>query len=123
MTSWILVALGGGLGSLARFACSSFILSRERKYLPGGVDFPYATIAINVTGSFLMGLLFAAGWEGNLYALFAEGFLGAFTTFSTYLYEGLSLLHSRKLGMGIVYLTSSALLGVACFFCGVALVL
>jgi CrcB protein len=85
------IAGGGALGALGRFWISTGV------YHLLGRDFPWGTLAVNVVGSFLMGLLFvlfierlAAGEEVRAAVL--VGFLGAFTTFSTFSVETLTLI-------------------------------
>ena len=86
----IAIFLGGGVGALARFFVSTFINERV------GRNFPYGTLTVNVVGSFLMGLL--AMWLVERLGLnplwrlaIFVGFLGAFTTFSTFSMETLNL--------------------------------
>jgi CrcB protein len=90
------IAGGGALGAVLRFLMSSNI------YRIFGRDFPYGTLAVNVLGSFAMGIIFilivergalSAEWRGVIII----GFLGAFTTFSTFSIETLSLLESGEL--------------------------
>ena len=78
---WFAVAIGGALGSLARYALSTYIFDVSSH------KFPYATLAINVLGSFAMGILFVlivekAAMPSEMRSLLMIGFLGAFTTFS-----------------------------------------
>jgi len=91
MLQVIVIAVGGALGSLARYGMSNGV------YALLGRGFPWGTLAVNVLGSFLMGLLFvlflerltlAPEWR----AAVLIGFLGAFTTFSTFSIETLNLL-------------------------------
>lgn len=72
------VAIGGFLGAIARF----WIGHRLNKG-----SFPYGTLLVNVGGAFLLGLLVGSGIEGNGLLLCGTGFLGAFTTFSTWMLE------------------------------------
>ncbi len=82
----LLVALGGALGALARFGVASALKSRS-------LEFPWATLLINVTGCAIIGF-FLAAVNGRWHALHAGwtyllpiGFVGAYTTFSTYEWE------------------------------------
>ena len=93
--SWTLVfgvALGGALGALARL----FLASALRNVIDG---FPVGTFAINAIGCFVFGLLWAwnAGkWPAPVAAAAFTGFLGAFTTFSTFAFESLELWHQGR---------------------------
>jgi len=84
-----LVALGGGLGAATRFLLDSWVARHNR------TGFPLGTIVINVTGSFLLGLLtgwvLAGGGAGPLAAAAGVGFLGGYTTFSTATVEAVRL--------------------------------
>jgi fluoride exporter len=86
----ILVALMGGLGALARYGLEGVIAQRQR------TPFPLSTLAVNVTGSGALGAIagsVAAGHAGASLLLYAgTGFLGGYTTFSTFTYETLRLL-------------------------------
>ena len=87
--SWLLVFVGGGLGSLARHGINRAGLALI------GPGFPWWTMAVNVAGSFLIGLLAGlfGGWEtGQSARLFLiTGFLGGFTTFSAFSLDALAL--------------------------------
>jgi len=98
---WIAVAIGGALGAMGRYAVSSWVFQINHK-------FPFATLAINVLGSFVMGILFVLIVERTLLSmemrsLLMIGFLGAFTTFST-----LALLYVlATVGLCLVAISSS----------------
>ncbi len=84
------IFLGGGLGALARFFISTFVNDRVAS------NFPYGTLTVNVLGSFLMGFLAMwlvekLGLNPLLRLAIFVGFLGAFTTFSTFSMETLNL--------------------------------
>ncbi|MDO7596380.1 MAG: fluoride efflux transporter CrcB [Pseudomonadota bacterium] len=96
MLQLLTIAGGGALGAVLRFGMSSYV------YRLLGRDFPYGTLAVNVVGSLFMGILFVLFVERGLVS--AEwrsaiiiGFLGAFTTFSTFSIETLMLVESGEL--------------------------
>lgn len=122
MISYLLVAIGGASGAMARFTIGRLFSTWERKHLPSGMEFPIGTFLINLTGAFLLGVVSTLGWTGNLYALVAEGFLGAYTTFSTLMHEGYFLFRNNDGRVGTAYLAGSILLGVLSFFMGGLLV-
>jgi len=90
----IAIMLGGAAGALLRYWVSSGI------YLLFGRDFPYGTLSVNVLGSFLMGILSVLLLQKipneTLTALLLVGFLGAFTTFSTFSLDNLNLLQQGE---------------------------
>jgi CrcB protein len=95
MTQTLAIAAGGAIGALLRYWTSTAVHSRL------GTGFPYGTLAVNVTGSLLMGFLYiwlidrlAVG--PALRAFLLIGMLGAFTTFSTFSMETLNLLESGQ---------------------------
>jgi len=102
------IAGGGALGAIGRFWMSTGV------YRLLGRDFPWGTLAVNTLGSFLMGLLFvlfierlATGPEGRATVL--VGFLGAFTTFSTFSVETLTLIEQGELGNAFLNIWVSVL--------------
>lgn len=112
LTSLALTGLVGGAGAggaLARYLLGRFIAERASS------AFPWGTFVINVTGAFLIGLLFAlagqkliASW---LQTTLATGFLGGYTTFSTMSWEGLQLARGGSTRQSLLYLGGSAALG------------
>jgi fluoride exporter len=78
---WIGIGLLGGLGACARVLLGAAVDARADHY------FPWGTLAVNLSGAFALGLLAGAGLGGDAYTLAATGFLGAFTTFSTWVVD------------------------------------
>lgn len=116
----LLVFLGGGLGSAARYGIG--VLSLR---LAGG-GYPWGTFAINVLGSFLMGVVaetFAlkGGLPQPLRLFLTTGVIGGFTTFSTYALETALLQERCEWGAAFVYAFGSVVIGVAALFAGLAL--
>lgn len=100
------------LGSIARYAVGKKLSERSN------TTFPIATMAINIMGAVLLGFInsIGLGWGWNL--LLADGFLGAYTTFSTFMYEGFSLLEKNEKPRAILYVGGSLILGVIGFIAG-----
>jgi fluoride exporter len=110
----ILVGLGGGIGSILRYA-GSFLI--PAKY------FPWSTLAVNIFGSFIIGLVLAYslkdGFFSNNWKLFlATGVCGGFTTFSAFTAENLTLLQNGKYGIALFYIALSVILGIGAAFLG-----
>ncbi len=111
------IAAGGALGSIARFWVGSAVASRL------GTKFPYGTFVINITACAIIGfsLTFLAK-RTNLNPawrfLVPVGFVGAYSTFSTYEWETLSTLRSGAFSMAALYAFSSLFLGLAAVWCG-----
>jgi CrcB protein len=114
------VGLGGFLGANARYLLGGWIADRL------GVGFPYGTYAINVTGSFILGFFLAFAQDRAWVApparlLFAVGFVGAYTTFSTFEYESIRLLQDGELLLCSVYMIGSVISGAVATVAGIAL--
>ena len=123
MLQVLLVFLGGGAGSVARHGVN---IAAARLF---GTNFPWGTLFVNVVGSFVMGLLaawfaFKAGAGGSQHArlLLTTGFLGGFTTFSTFSLDTALLWERDAYAVAIVYVAVSVLFGVVGLFAGLALV-
>ncbi len=108
---WLAVASGGALGAMARYG-----VSRAAVHLLGP-NFPWGTIAANVTGSFAMGFLIV--WlartephSAAMRAFLTVGLLGAFTTFSTFSLDVVTLYRDRTLTIAGAYLAASVILSV-----------
>lgn len=112
---YILVAAGGTFGSLARFLIGRRIAEKA------GADFPMGTFIINITGAILLGIVSSVGLSGNMYTLLGDGFLGAYTTFSTFMYEGFNLFQDNEKLNAFVYILGSLILGIIGFIIGVGI--
>lgn len=98
------------MGANARYLMARWITERY------GADFPYGTFLINVTGSFIIGLLLTyfnarAHLSPNYRLVFTTGFVGAYTTFSTYTYESMTLAQNGEWLRGVLYLIGSVAVG------------
>ena len=118
LSKYMYIAVGGALGSIARFWVGSAVASRL------GTKFPYGTFVINITACAIIGfsLTFLAkrtdlnpAWR----FLVPVGFVGGYSTFSTYEWETLSTLRSGAFSMAALYAFSSLFLGLAAVWCGV----
>jgi CrcB protein len=114
------IAGGGALGALGRFGLSSGL------YRLLGRDFPWGTLAVNVLGSFLMGLLFVLFLDRlagppELRSALLVGFLGAFTTFSTFSMETLLLVEQGFMVKALLNILASVLLCLLACWLGVLL--
>ncbi len=117
MTKLLLIALGGGLGALLRYAVSS----GAQRFTDG--TFPVGTLAVNVLGCVgigLFGTLFSGSIVVREEVRFAVlvGFLGGFTTFSTFGYETFALLADGGWWRAASNITAQNVLGLAAVFCG-----
>lgn len=112
------VALGGALGALARFGTQAAAVRLFGSGVPAG------TLAVNIAGSFLMGI--AAVWlaqRGLMRAapFMTVGFLGAFTTFSTFSFDALALWERGHSSWAAAYVAASVILSLTAVVAGVAL--
>lgn len=107
----LLVGVGGFFGSIARYGISHIV----NKYVSN--PFPYATFTVNIVGCFLIGLFFGLAQRGGWMAehgwlVFATGFCGAFTTFSTFALENNALLQEQRITTSIIYTALSIAIGI-----------
>ena len=104
----LLVGIGGMIGSVLRYLTGHFIRHDS---------FPYATFAVNMVGSLLIGLIMgiAAKQEGfaNWRLFLATGVCGGFTTFSAFAWENMQFLNQQRYGFFLIYTGASLILGLA----------
>ena len=117
MQKYLLIAFGGALGSIARYWVGSTIASRT------GIRFPYGTLIINITACVIIGFtLTYLGRRADLNPawrfLIPIGFIGAYSTFSTYEWETLSSLRSGAFLLAALYAGGSFILGLAAVWGG-----
>ena len=109
---WFAIALGGALGAMARHGVTTLVFDASSQ------KFPYATLSVNVLGSFIMGVLFVVIVEKGLLpsemrSVLMVGFLGAFTTFSTFSLDALGLWQNGHLFLALVYALGTVFLCLA----------
>lgn len=119
LKNFLLVGLGGGLGSMMRYGIAVIMNTRL---------FPYATLAVNIAGSFIIGVVFALSIRqeplaDNWKLFLATGICGGFTTFSAFSLENMGLLQSGKYGLALTYIAASIILGIAATFLGYQLII
>ena len=103
--TWALVVVAGALGTAARYSIGLLVGPRE---------LPWATLGINVSGSFLIGLALTVGAERlspPVTTALAVGFLGAFTTYSTFSYEAFTLAKTSQMPSALLYIAVSVAMG------------
>jgi CrcB protein len=118
MQQLTLIAVGGSLGALARYGLSTFV------YQLAGEIFPWGTLVVNLSGSYLIGVfielfdtaVFPPAWR----SLITIGFLGAYTTFSTYTLETVNLIRDGELRLATVNVLAGNIAGILLVFLGIS---
>ena len=121
MKAILIVGAGGFVGSAARYLSQLFV----SKYFPS--SFPWPTFAVNITGCFVIGVIYALSVKGNLVSpevrlLLATGFCGGFTTFSSFAFDNVNLLQEGDFLYTFIYIALSVLLGILAAYAGAFLV-
>lgn len=118
--SLVLIAVGGAAGAVSRYLVDAWVSGRAAS------AFPWGTFVVNMSGSFVLGLLFALATEGQV--LPAEtrlpvmvGFVGAYTTFSTLMLESWRLVEGGAIGLAALNLIGSTALGVVALVAGLSI--
>jgi CrcB protein len=117
---YLAISLGGILGANARYLLGSWIATRY------GTSFPYSTLVINVSGSFVIGFFLVLVTQRfivhpNWRLFFATGFLGAYTTFSSFSFETMALILGGSWWLGLANILGSVVLGLVAVLMGMAL--
>ncbi len=120
MQKYLLIAAGGALGAIARYWVGSTISGRM------GTKFPYGTFVINITACLIIGFTLTyldrrAGLSPAWRFLIPVGFIGAYSTFSTYEWETLSTLRMGAFALAALYVVGSLVVGLVATWCGALL--
>jgi fluoride exporter len=113
------VAIGSALGGMARYAMTDVVQNRADS------TFPFGTLAVNVVGCLIIGLLvqLASGrFSPAVQALLTTGFCGGFTTFSTFSYESMRLVQEGLWQRAVTYVVVSVAVGLGAYWVGATLV-
>lgn len=116
----LLVGLGGGLGSIARYVCQRWF---SMQYMH---SFPWGTFAVNIAGCFLIGLFWGISFKtfdsNESWKLFLmTGICGGFTTFSAFTLEGIGLMREQKMLLFFLYAAGSVVVGLLATYAGMRL--
>jgi fluoride exporter len=120
LTGYLAVAAGGALGACLRYFIGASFVTRIAP------PFPTATFLINITGSFIIGFFLTLATERvnlspHLRLAIAVGFVGAYTTFSTFEYETIRLIEARAILLAILNVILSVVVGFVAVWAGIAL--
>ena len=116
--NFLIIGLGGGAGSMLRYAVQKFFQAQSI------ATFPTGTLLVNIAGCFLIGILWSLvsrslTWNEEMKLLLMTGFCGGFTTFSAFTLEGIGLLKENKTVLFFIYLTASVVGGLLATFIGI----
>ncbi len=114
------VALGGALGAVGRYGVMSAMTSFA------GIGFPYGTLTVNIVGSFILGAFIevsALAWSPSpeLRTMIVIGILGAFTTFSTFSLDVVTMMTRGETGAALIYVATSVVLSIGALWAGMAI--
>ncbi|MCM3177636.1 fluoride exporter [Cytobacillus horneckiae] len=112
MIQLVSIALGGFCGAIIRYMATSFIQNKFNS------QFPIGTLSVNLLGSFLLGALLSLDVSKNIYVLLGIGFLGSFTTFSTFVVEVMQQWLTRNKLIAAIYLAVTYIGGLLCAVLG-----
>ena len=118
MNAFLLVGIGGALGSIARYG-SGVLVGRLWP-----MSFPLATMLVNISGSLVMGLFIGflarttPAWQADARLFFAVGVLGGFTTLSSFSLDTFTLIERGEIGQATIYVLGSIVVSVLALFVG-----
>lgn len=123
MPAWLAVGIGGFVGAIARFQLSGWLAAwSEKQY---GRAYPVGTLAVNVLGCLLIGLLMTLAEHKRLSVdaqrLLVTGCLGSLTTFSTFGLDTINLFREGRSGLGIVYVLANLVVGLTAVGAGIGI--
>lgn len=113
---WIMIGIGAGAGSVLRYEISRQMGRRTPEH-HGSVN-TFGTFTVNLSGAFLLGIVVAVSIDDLWWSLLADGVLGGFTTFSTFMVEGVLLVRGNQKMNAFIYFASSVVLGIVFFLMG-----
>lgn len=121
LKNFLIVGLGGGAGSMLRYAIQKIFNAQST------AAFPTGTLLVNISGCFLIGILWglvsrSLTWNEEMKLLLMTGFCGGFTTFSAFTLEGIGLLKENKTALFLIYLTASVVGGLLATFIGIRMI-
>lgn len=119
MQKLLLIGLAGALGALARYGLGGLV----QRY--AGVTFPWGTFVVNIIGAFLFGFIWSLVEQRLVISvetrvIILSGFLGAFTTFSSFMFETSSLIGEAQWGLAVLNVVGQVILGLMAMFLGLA---
>ena len=118
MNAFLLVGIGGAIGSMARYG-SGVLVGRLWP-----MSFPLATMLVNISGSLVMGLFIGflarttPAWQADARLFFAVGVLGGFTTLSSFSLDTFTLIERGEIGQATIYVLGSIVVSVLALFVG-----
>lgn len=116
----LLIAFAGAMGTLARYGLSGFVQRFSERF--SGGTFPWGTAAVNLIGCFCFGAVWMAlesrlGWA-EARVIILTGFMGAFTTFSTFMFESGDMIRDSQWVLALGNVLGQSVLGIVCLFIG-----
>ncbi len=114
----LLIGLGGGIGSICRYLSQQYVQNNYPASIPLG------TLLVNITGCFIIGIVYALSEKGNLISpeariFLATGFCGGFTTYSSFAYENVSMVLDGEFYYTALYLLISVFIGFGAVHAGI----